>query len=56
MALFEAKMHQITALPRTLAGFQGPTFKGKEWRGEVIGQGKGGRGKEGREGKKGGHI
>ena len=52
MSDFMAKMHQIrfrpkttlgelTALPRPLAGFKGPTSKGREGNGK---EGKGGRG------------
>ena len=70
MSDFKAKMHQIrfrlglrprphwgpTALPRPLAGFKGPTSKGREGRGMKRGQEGGGRdqekGKE-REGERG---
>ena len=60
MSDFKAKMHQIrfrlglgprphwgpTALPRPLAGFKGPTSKGREGRGMKRGQEGGGRDQE----------
>jgi len=63
MSDFKAKMHQIRfrvrlrprprwgslqRSPRPLAGFRGPTSKGRE------GEGRGGKGREGEEGKGGG--
>ena len=46
MSDFNAKMHQIrfTALPKPLAGFQGPTSKGREGKGRGV-EGKRGKGR-----------
>ena len=59
MSYFKAKMHQIRfrslqRSPRPLAGFKGPTSKGrggKRWGGEGRGGEWKGRGREGKEGR-----
>ena len=48
-------MGELTALPRPLAGFKGPTSKGrgKGGKGRPTSKGKGGKGGEGRHGRRG---